>query len=65
LRPFNSKPENKPQVNHLKGKMIIVQKVLEWKTTSKENINHAWIGLCTAKKKRRKHNLSKLTEKKF
>jgi hypothetical protein len=59
---FIPNPENKPQVNHLKGKDDNRAESLEW-NTSKENINHAWrTGLCTAKKGE-KHNLSKLTEK--
>ena len=59
---FIPNPENKPQVNHLKGKDDNRAESLEW-STSKENINHAWeTGLSTAKKGD-KHNMAKLTEK--
>jgi hypothetical protein len=51
--------ENKPQVNHLKGKDNRAES-LEWNTSKK-------ILICMRTdypaKKRRKHNLSKLTEK--
>lgn len=55
-------PDNKPEVNHLRGKDDNRACSLEWSTT-KENIRHAWdTGLSTSKKGQ-DANMSKLTEK--
>jgi len=59
---FIPNPENKPEVNHLKGKDDNRPESLEWATTL-ENIHHAWAtGLATAKKGE-KSSMAKLTEK--
>lgn len=59
---FIPNPENKPQVNHLKGKDDNTPESLEW-VTPLENIQHAWRTGLSTPKKGESHNQSKLTEK--